>query len=117
MHLPALIQTLTLECSLQATGLSSEGRANQVTMPALNKAQKQQVANLVRQRRLGLISMEDFTSFSEAVMGGTASQPEAVDELLLDSVITQEVIATTTCAAFHPFMSFLSSGVYPIRLV
>ena len=55
-------------------------------MHALNEAQKQQVANLVRQRRLGLISMEDFTSFSEAVMGGTPSQPEAVDELLLDSV-------------------------------
>ena len=88
-----------------------------MTMPALNNAQKQQVANLARQRRLGLISMEDFTSFSEAVMGRTASQPEAVDELLLDSVITQEVIATPTCAAFHPFMSFLSSGVYQIRLV
>ena len=82
-------------------------------MHALNEAQKQQVANLVRQRRLGLISMEDFTSFSEAVMGGTASQPEAVDELLLDSVITQEVIATPTSAAFNALHEFLVIGCVP----
>ena len=47
------------------------------------------------------------------VMGGMPLQPEAVGELLLDSVITQEVNATSTSAAFNALHELLVIGCVP----
>ena len=65
MYLPALIQTLTLECS-QAAYLSSE-RLGKST----DHANAEQNAKAGGGQSCAVISMEDFTSFSEVVMGGT----------------------------------------------
>ena len=81
-------------------------------MPTQIKAQKQQVANLVWQRHLDLISME-ASSFSEAAMGGTPLQPHAMEALLLDSVVAHEIIATPTSDAFNALHELLVIGCVP----
>ena len=48
-------------------------------MAPQDKALRQQIASLVKQRRLGLITMAEYINFCEGVMGGGPRDPSLIE--------------------------------------